>query len=218
MRTSVTIKAVRKTERGFEVQTADGTLSCDRLISTIPIHEFVSLYEGVPEEVRSARDGLRYNSIIIAFVRTPYDLSGANFAFMIPDKDVIFHRISKMDFLGERYHRDSEATYMVEITYREGDYIDHMDQSEIESRISQGLERIGFAKAASDAEFIDVSYHKYAYVIYDLRHGDNMKIVRDYFEKEGVSLNGRFGNFEYWNMDRILRESKNLCEKLEGGK
>ena len=42
-----------------------------------------------------------------------------------------------------------------------------------------------------------------------------MTLVRDYFNKEGVILNGRFGNFEYWNMDRILRESKNLSEKME---
>lgn len=36
--------------------------------------------------------------------------------------------------------------------------------------------------------------------------------------RQGVCLNGRFGNFEYWNMDRILRESKNLSERLREGK
>lgn len=73
---------------------------------------------------------------------------------MMAEKQILFHRISKMDFGGggESYQSDG-ATYMVEVTYR-----------------------------------------------------------------QGVCLNGRFGNFEYWNMDRILRESKNLSERLREGK
>ena len=53
------------------------------------------------------------------------DLSGDNFAFMNPEKDIIFHRISKMDFLGDAYKSDS-ATYMVEVTYRKNDYTDQL--------------------------------------------------------------------------------------------
>ncbi len=215
VRTSVDIESVKKTGKGFEVRTSSGTFACGRLISTIPIQEFVDLYEGVPEDVVAAKDDLHYNSIIIAFIRTPYDLSGANFAFMIPDKNVIFHRISKMDFLGGAYHKGEEATYMVEITFREGDHIDHMDESEIRSAVADGMKAIGFAGKQSDVSFIDVSYHKYAYVIYDLHHGENMQTIRRFFEKEGVLLNGRFGNFEYWNMDRILRESLKLHERME---
>ena len=60
--------------------------------------------------------------------------------------------------------------------------------------------------------------HEYAYVIYDLNHKSNMDKIRGYYGKEGIYLNGRFGNFEYWNMDRILRESKNLAEKILGGR
>ena len=33
--------------------------------------------------------------------------------------------------------------------------------------------------------------------------------------KEDVYLHGRFGNFEYWNMDKVLRESKNLSERIK---
>jgi protoporphyrinogen oxidase len=132
---------------------------------------------------------------------------------MNPEKDIIFHRISKMDFLGDAYKSDS-ATYMVEVTFRENDYTDQLPETELKSRIADGMVRIGFAKDPSDVSFINITKHKYAYVIYDLKHKDNMTAIRQFYSSEGIDLNGRFGNFEYWNMDKVLREAKNMAEKF----
>lgn len=207
----------RKGDR-FCVSTLDGTqYEADRLISTIPVQALTAAYETVPENVRQRVADLRYNSIAISFVRTPYDLCGANFAFMIPDKDVIFHRISKMGFLGNAYQRNDEATYMVEVTYRKNDRIDSMSNEEFRHGIAEGMVHVGFAKTAEDVDIIDLTRYQYAYVIYDLNHTKNMEAIREYYQNEGIILNGRFGNFEYWNMDRILRESYRLSERLSEG-
>ena len=207
---------VGKKDDQFVVKTKDGSsYSADQLISTIPIQELTNSYEKVDESIKACVNDLHYNSIIIAFVKTPYDFCGDNYAFMIPDKNVIFHRISKMDFLGSEYHHnDDEATYMVEVTFRNGDQIDNMDDKEIMERISKGFVEIGFATNESDVSLIDVARFQYAYVIYDLNHTENMEKIRDYYKKEGLILNGRFGNFEYWNMDRIVRESYNIVSSI----
>ena len=211
-----TVSKIEKKNNGFEVTADNKKYYCDKLISTMPIHELANAYVGIDPEIKTTIEKLRYNSIVIAFVKIPYDLCGENFAYMIPDKDVIFHRISKMDFLGDEYHKnENEATYMIEVTFRKNDKIDILSDIELKQKISNGLLKIGFAKDLNDIEFIDMTKYEYAYVIYDLNHTENMTLVRDYFNKEGVILNGRFGNFEYWNMDRILRESKNLSEKME---
>lgn len=185
----------------------------DLVISTIPIQELTDAYTDSTEEVKKCVADLHYNSIIIAFVKTKDDLSGDNFAFMNPEKDIIFHRISKMDFLGDEYKSDS-ATYMVEVTYREDDYTDLLSEEILKERIAEGIIRIGFAKDIRDVEFIDISKHKYAYVIYDLHHLRNMTAIRKYYSEQGIYLNGRFGNFEYWNMDKVLREAKNMAEMI----
>ena len=170
-------------------------------------------------ELRREKDGFevisngRYNSILIAFVKTKEDLCGENFAFMNPEKDIIFHRISKMDFLGENYQSDNGACYMVEVTYREKDYIDSLSEEILKERIAQGMKKIAFVKDEKDVEFINITRHPYAYVIYDLNHKKNMNIVREYCCSQEIFLNGRFGNFEYWNMDQVIRESKNLVEE-----
>lgn len=208
--------SIRKKNCRFEVETSNGrTFEADTLISTMPVHELVKVYQDVNEDIKQTVDSLRYNSIRICYVKMPYDLCGENFAFMIPDKNVIFHRISKMDFLGAEYHHsENESTYMIEITYRENDQIDHMDIKDIKNRVADGLCKIGFAHKKEDVQFLDITDYKYAYVIYDLNHTENMKKIRDYFQAENVILNGRFGNFEYWNMDRILRESFELSKKM----
>lgn len=213
--TGKTVCGVKKDGDTWTVRAADGGIySADMLISTIPVQALTAAHENVPSDIRLRVEGLRYNSIIIAFVRTPYDLCGENYAFMIPDKDVIFHRISKMDFLGDAYHHGSEATYMVEVTYRKNDRVDAMSDVTFREKLRDGMVKIGFARQGADVDIIDITRHEYAYVIYDLNHSVNMAKIREYYGNEGILLNGRFGNFEYWNMDRILRESFELSKRI----
>lgn len=213
------IEDIYRDGAAFFVKTKDDVLKSDKLVSTIPVQELTCRYRG---EAGSANDAvgayvkdLKYNSIIIAFVKAKEDLSGSNFAFMIADKQVLFHRISKMDFLGERYQTDG-AAYMVEITFRQGDWIDRLSQPELETKILSGLREIGFIEKEEDADFVNITKHRYAYVIYDLNHKLNMAKIREYYDGEGIYLHGRFGNFEYWNMDRILRESRKMSDVVLG--
>lgn len=205
---------ITKKDTLFSVETPTKIHKGNLLISTIPVQELAKAYQGIPEEVSNHIKDLKYNSILIAFIKTREDLSGDNFAFMNPENDIIFHRISKMDFLGDAYRSDS-ATYMVEVTYRQGDYISGLPEKVLKERIADGVCRIGFSRSAEDVKFINITKHPYAYVIYDLNHKENMTAVRSFFDNEGVYLHGRFGNFEYWNMDKVLRESKNLSERIE---
>jgi protoporphyrinogen oxidase len=210
------VTSLTKKGKKYEVIAGGKKYDADLIISTIPVQALTKSFVKASEELKNRINKLRYNSIIISFVKLPYDLCGDNFAFMIPDKDVIFHRISKMDFLGDNYHHSkNEATYMVEVTYRKNDQVDLLSEKDFKIKICEGLQKIGFAKDMKDIEFIDITKYDYAYVIYDLDHTKNMDFIRKYYNKQGIILNGRFGNFEYWNMDRILRESYELSKRLE---
>lgn len=207
-----TVTSLKNKDGRFEIISNGEVITADQVMSTIPVQELAKIYE-VPQEIQERVDNLRYNSIIIAFVKTKGDLSGDNFAFMNPEKDIIFHRISKMDFLGEKY-KSGSAAYMVEVTYRKGDYTDSLSEEVLKEKIADGLVKIEFADKKEDVDFINITRHQYAYVIYDLMHKENMESIREYFKGQDIMLNGRFGNFEYWNMDRVIRESKNRCDVI----
>lgn len=214
--TNAEVKKVEKTSKGFRVTTAAGEFEADKIVSTMPANVFSRIYVDAnkPQEVLDTADNLRYNSIAICIVNVKKDYAGDNYAFMVADKNVKFHRISKLDFMGENYHIDGTATYMAEITYRKNDLNDLATDDELTNKVIEGLETIGFINSKEDVNFTDLKRFEYAYVIYDLNHRKNMDLIKNYFANQGVYLNGRFGSFEYLNMDAIIRQSKTLAEKI----
>ncbi len=209
---------VKKQGDKFVVTTSEKEYTCDKVVSTMPANEFSHIYEdnNKPQEILDIADNLRYNSIAICIVNVNKDYAGDNYAFMVADKNVKFHRISKLDFMGEHYHKDGTATYMAEITYRKNDLNDKASDKELTQKVIEGLETIGFIDSKDDVNFTDLKRFEYAYVIYDLKHRQNMDAIKEYFASQGVYLNGRFGSFEYLNMDAIIKQSKNLAENIKG--
>lgn len=211
---------VKKQDEKFVVTTSEKEYLCDKVVSTMPANEFCHIYEDAnkPQEILNIADNLRYNSIAICIVNVNKDYAGDNYAFMVADKNVKFHRISKLDFMGEHYHIDGTATYMAEITYRKNDLNDKASDEELTQKVIEGLEKIGFINSKEDVNFTDLKRFEYAYVIYDLKHRQNMDAIKEYFASQGIYLNGRFGSFEYLNMDAIIKQSKNLAENIKGKK
>ncbi len=218
--TNAEVKGLEKTARGFRVTTANGAYESDRVVSTMPVNELVHIYYDPlkPEEILNTADNLKYNSIAICIVNVKKDYAGDNYAFMVADKNVRFHRISKLDFMGEGYHKEGTATYMAEITYRKNDLNDKASDEELVLKVIEGLETIGFIDSEEDVNFTELKRFEYAYVIYDLNHRQNMDLIRQYFDSQGIYLNGRFGAFEYLNMDAIIRQSKQLAETIRNKK
>jgi len=209
------ITSINKNNSMVNIFTEQSTYEADLLISTIPLPELVRLYNNeVPNNVVNAAKDLKYNSIAICILNVKKDYAGENFAFMIADKSVIFHRLSKIDFLGDNYKHPEGITYLAEVTFREGDQISIMSDEELLNKVIIGLEKIGFIDDSKDINFSEVKRFKYAYVIYDLNHKQNVNLIKDYFSKEGILLNGRFGTFEYINMDVVIRNSIELAKQL----
>jgi protoporphyrinogen oxidase len=212
--TGCPVTGVRKLRGIFEVEAGGETFTADRLVSTIPANLLSTMYENADSEVGSAAAALRYNSIIIVVVNVKPDKTGDNFAFMTADSDIIFHRISKLDFLGKSYRLPDSCTYMAEITYRKGDLTDMSSNDEIMHKVTEGMKAVGFIDDVSDINFIDAARFEYAYVIYDISHRVNMNIILRYFNGQNVNLLGRFGSFEYMNMDAVIEQALQFSKNL----
>ena len=190
------------------IKTAKGHYTADTIVSCIPPQEIAD------DDIRPTIDCLKYNGIIIAVATLNVDRAGDNFAFMVADNDVIFHRISKIDFLGGNYHQEGTATFLMEYTYRKGDRIASLSDDSLQLAFMEGLRKIGFMETEKEITAFTIKRFPYAYVIYDIHHKETMGTIRKYFAQKGIQLNGRFGNFEYWNMDKVIIESKKVAERL----
>ncbi len=216
--TCANVEAVAKRDNKFLITASGKTHVADKVISTIPLDQLVRMYRPesqLPEDVKDCADHLRHNSIAICIVNVKKDLAGDNYAFMIADRNIIFHRISKLDFMGKGYHLKDTATYMAEVTFRKDDIYDKMSDDEMKKQVIKGLELIGFIESSADVNFAEIRRFDYAYVIYDLMHKQNTSRIIDYLSKEGLDVNGRFGSFEYLNMDAVIRQSMSLASRFQ---
>ena len=196
------------------VKTKDVLKSCDTLFSTIPLNEFCNIYDNTPKEILDCAQELKYNSIIIAVVNVKKNIAGNNFAFMVPDKDIIFHRLSKLDFLGKNYSIKGTTSFLVEITFREGDLISKTSNKNLIKKIYDGLKKIKFVKKFTDINFFQIKKFKYAYVIYDLDHRKNVDKITRYFKKKNIHFAGRLGSWEYLNSDQVIFQAEEIIKNL----
>jgi protoporphyrinogen oxidase len=219
LRTGTEVVKLRKDGSGWAVTTADGAVrQYDHVVSTIPIQWLMrALDPPPPEEIVQAAGRLKYNSIIICVLRVKRERLGDNFAITVADRSILFHRMSKVNFLFPPEIDDGTTSILVEVTYRKGDLIDQMDDRQVVERIVGDLCRLGFLEDPSVVLADELTRHQFAYVIYDLAHRQNMAAIRRYCEGElGLTLHGRFGEFEYINMDQVIGRSMARAQELAG--
>jgi protoporphyrinogen oxidase len=198
---------------GINIHTSDDSYKFDKVISTIPIHELLPrLHPKPPTNVTKALEKLIYNSIHITCLKVEGDWLGDNFAITIADQDIMFHRLSKLNFLGENYGQKGYTNIMVETTFRKG-LKEDIEHTELEKRIISDLEKLNLIDI-NKIEDIFTNTFKYAYVIYDQNHRQNTDIVLEYLKNINITPLGRFGAFEYINSDKAIELAKELAEEF----
>ncbi len=197
----------------IEIVTDKQKFNFDKIISTIPIHELLPIINPEPpSEIMEALSKLKYNSIHITCLKVKGDWLGDNFAITIADPDIIFHRLSRLNFLGEHYAQRGYTNIMVETTFRKG-LKEDLDHTTLEDRIIKDLKSLDIVNVEK-IENIFTNTFKYAYVIYDQNHRKNTDLVLDYLRSVNITPLGRFGTFEYINSDKAIELAKELAEKF----
>lgn len=212
--TSEIIISVSFKDNCWVVLTSKNRYQFRLLLNCMPIHELVNVLKDVPSNIQKTTEQMLYNSIYIVIINVKGDAIGNHFAITVPQANIIFHRISKLDFLGKQYHLGDSTSFLLEITFREGDMYDRMTKQEVVDRCIEDLINIGFIKNKEMVNFTDFHRERYAYVIYDLNHRKHTNKVLDYFHNLGIESSGRWAEFEYMNSDKVIEHSMNLAKKI----
>jgi protoporphyrinogen oxidase len=185
------------------------------LISTLPLQTLGNLVE-LPDDVRASLDGLLYNSIHIVMVHADRAAFDDRFAYYIPDQETLFHRVCRLNFLGEAYSpKPSGVVLQAEVTFRPGSHLSQMPPEEVERRTVADLGRLGLV-ALGEVRAVKVFTFPFAYVIYDLLHRQNVDRVLAHLRSQGILCLGRFGEFEYLNTDQVAERAQRLARELDG--
>jgi UDP-galactopyranose mutase len=199
-----------------EVELAGGKrVPFHRLISTLPLPATVRLMgEAVPEEIRRRAAALKNN--IVHTVNIGFELDGAETRkkmhwVYFPEEDTIFHRVSFPGAFSTSMTPADCGSVQVEISesiHRP------CDRKALVELALKDLQRVGILTSRNRVRVTGLVTLDPAYTIYDLKHRENTRIIRDFLYEANIDSRGRFGEWEYFNMDQAILSGKAAAETV----
>ena len=209
------IKKIKREKRKWIVFSQNGEKKYDKLISTIPIFDLVFYLEKVPQKIKIALKGLKYNSLITVMIGLNQKELPDFTAVYFPQPELLFHRIAFPKNFSQNNVPKGKSSVIAEITSKPGDKIWKMSDKKIADHVIQDLHKLKIINK-NKVFYQKVMRSKYAYVIYDRDYLKNIKIIKNYIKKIGIEPCGRFAEFEYLNMDACIERGLNLAKKING--
>jgi protoporphyrinogen oxidase len=209
--TSCRVVSVARDGERWRVTLEDGSERSYRtLVSTLPIHELLPIWEGAPAEAIEAAGKLVYNALINVLLGFNEDRGYPYTAVYLPDPEIAFHRISFPKAFSPRCVPEGCSSLMAEITTN-----DEMSDDEVIGRVIDDLVKTDFIDPKTIVYRRAVRF-KYGYPVYDLHYHRNVAAMRDAVARTGLHLLGRFAQFDYINSDVCVERALALADKLRG--
>ncbi len=209
---------IEKRNDKWIIMTEKESRKFDILISTIAIQDLVSLIKETPEEVINTTYNLLTNSMICIFLGIKGKIN-SKFAdlswFYIPEqKNGFFHRISIPSNFSTLNAPKGNSSLLVEITTSRDSEIWKKDNESLIKEVVVKLEELEIIDK-NQIEYQDLIRWDRAYVIYDKDYLKNIKIVRNFFRDKGIYSCGRFAQFEYLNMDNVVKNAHEIVKNID---
>jgi len=163
----------------------------DVVISTMPLNVLPLLLKNTPSNIKTEAKKLKYNKVSNMLWKTKeVDHTWTYY----PSKDTIFHRHIHIGNFFSPKQNYTITESMGERTYEEmvedGKAFDYL------------------------IEPIDYNVSDYAYVVYDNNYDSTTKLIKEYMDSINLHTLGRFGEWEYYNMDICIESAMNLAKEL----
>ncbi|MFY9750924.1 MAG: FAD-dependent oxidoreductase [Methanoregula sp.] len=204
IKTGFRIRSIRKEAGRWLISDGAEMIEADRIISTIPIQHLIAALDGVPKEVRKACDALTYNSLVCVNIGVRGGVPEYSWLY-VPDPALgKTNRVSFPSQYSQNVAPAGCSAILAEITHQPGDPVARMSDEDLIAEVNGTLTEMGIV-TPERVVFSSVVRQPFAYVVYDKRYQENIAVVRDYCRNLGISLVGRFSQFEYLNMDGCIR-------------
>lgn len=191
------IKSIKRKVDGWLI---NNELYTKKLVSSIPLNELVKLIEA-PEHIIKLSRELDYNRIMIVGLAINKPAPEQHWVY-VPTPDTLFHRYAWISNYSPLNAPPNKSTLIAEITIPPNQPIN--TKKYIEETI-HGLEKLEVIKN-KDILFTRSWLHEYGYPIHTLVSNRARDEISRWLKEQGVTLIGRWGCWQYWNMDKVYQE------------
>jgi UDP-galactopyranose mutase len=212
VRLNARVACIRPRQRKLAL--ADGAeISYENLVSTMPLPALVAMMgDEAPPEVRAAAAALRHVSVRCVHLGVGRPCLTEKHWIYYPE-DTVFHRIFVQGNASPHCNPPGGFGLTCEITYSPWKPLpaqgDALVRRCIEDCVRTGIMRAGdpiLAAAQCDLP--------HAYVVYDHARAHNVAIIRNWVERQGIVLAGRYSEWEYYNSDHAFIAGKKAVERI----
>jgi UDP-galactopyranose mutase len=199
---------------GRQVVLADGeSFDFDRMIYTLPLSRIASLVPDLPPTVRDACAGLRYQGVYCLNLGIDRPaISDKHWVYFYED-GFPFHRLSFPANFSPHNVPEGKSSISMEIAFSADR---PLDRDGALDRAVTGLRAAGILRDDDRIELVHAEEIVPAYVIYDLDHSRNLATIRAWLADCGIVLAGRFGEWQYFNMDHAMGSGRDAARAVAG--
>lgn len=183
------VKEIKRTEEGKWI--INGVYEADKIISTLPLDLLPTYIQGVPEEILRQAGLLKYNRVSNVLWQSQPTPKTWTYH---PSSDTIFHRYIH---IGSFFAPAADYT----ITECVGA---HSFEEMVESGRKDPFLVRPLAHNVSER----------AYVVFDENRDKAVGAILEWLDSNGITSIGRFGRWEYYNMDICIKQSMETAQQI----
>ena len=158
-----------------------------------------------------ACEALRYQGIFCVNLGVDRaDISDKHWVYFY-EEPFPFHRLSFPATFSPDTVPPGKSSIATEVAFPAGRPLDR--EAAVERTIA-ALRLAGILKPDDRIELVHTEEILPAYVIYDLEHRKNVELIRGYLKEQGIWAVGRFGEWQYFNMDHSMRSGRTAAEEI----
>ena len=187
----------------------------DRMIYTLPLPQVASLVSDAPPRVRKACRGLRYQGICCVNLGIDRPAISDKHWVYYYESGFPFHRLSFPGNFTPDNVPPGKSSISMEIAY--SDTLP-LDREHVVEQAIDALTRAGVLLSDDRIELVHIEEILPAYVIYDLDHETNVEVIRSWLAEQGIRSAGRFGEWQYFNMDHAMDSGRRAARLMARAK
>lgn len=216
IRLNTSVRQIKKIDGAVELETDAGTEVFDRVVCTAPMAVLLEMVDEVPEQVREAVRSLQVNPINVITLGYRGEDKNQFTAVYFADPDYLPNRVSSPSVFSPENAPEGCFSLQAEITFPPGDGYLAMSDAELVQHVHNGYIAAGLIEPGVVPVFEDIQRLKYAYVVYTHGYEKAVETVREWAKSQGIYIHGRFGSFDYLNVDGCVIRSLELATVLNG--
>ncbi|HEX9671650.1 MAG TPA: FAD-dependent oxidoreductase [Thermoanaerobaculia bacterium] len=206
----------RRVERlevaGQRLVFADGeVVPFARLVYSLPLALLPALCDALPPEVERACAGLRYQGIYCVNLGIDRERISDKHWVYFYEEPFPFHRLSFPANFSPGTVPPGKSSISTEVAFSRERPLDR------ETAVERTIAALRTAEILTPDDRIELVHTEEilpAYVIYDLDHASNVGRIRGWLKEHGIWPVGRFGEWQYFNMDHSMRSGKTAAEEI----